>query len=330
MGSVLPVSPALQELAAELRAHATFLVLGHVEPDGDCVASQLIVHSLLGRLGKRALLYNEGPFARPEISKHAARFSRVLRPEDRQGDTAVVIVDCSTPERVGGLAEGIHGLRTLVIDHHASGSHFGDVRLIDPSSPAVALMLLGVLDALSLQPTSEEAELVLFGLCTDTAFFRHLDAGSAAAFDSVARIVRCGASPQAAYHGIYGGRSLAERRLLGTTLSRAESLHGGRLLLCTQTQEDQRIGSGEGGSDELYRLLQTVAGVLIVVFIRQESGNEFSVGLRSTGGIDVGTVARSLGGGGHAPAAGCTMKGSLEQVRRRVLDAVAPLIDPDR
>jgi phosphoesterase RecJ-like protein len=313
-------------LVAELRSHETFLILGHVEPDGDCVASQLLLHGMLLRLGKRALLYNEGPFTRPEVLRHAGRFSAVVRPEDRLGDTAVVIVDCSTPERVGGLAKGIRGLRTLVIDHHASGSHFGDVRLIDSASPAVVLMLLSVLDALGLELTREEAELVLFGLCTDTAFFRHLDARSAGVFEAVARIVRHGASPQAAYHEIYGGRSLAERRRLGTTLAGTESLCGGSLLLCTQTEGEQ--DSGGGVSDELYRLLQTVSGVRIVVFIKQESGSGFSVGLRSSGGIDVGSVARLLGGGGHAPAAGCTLEGSLEQVRRRVLDAVVPLIGP--
>jgi len=326
MGSAPSASPTLHELVAELRSHETFLVLGHEEPDGDCVASQLLLHGMLLRLGKRALLYNEGPFTRPEVVRHAARFSAVVRPEDRLGDTVVVVVDCSTPERVGRLTEGIRGLRTLVIDHHASGSAFGDVRLIDPASPAVVLMLLSVLDALGLEPTREEAELVLFGLCTDTAFFRHLDARSAGVFEAVARIVRHGASPQAAYHEIYGGRSLAERRLLGATLARTESLCGGSLLLCTQTEEEQGALSGGGGSDELYRLLQTVSGVRIVVFIRQESGGEFSVGLRSTGGIDVGSVARLLGGGGHAPAAGCTLEGSLEQVRRLVLDAVVPLV----
>jgi phosphoesterase RecJ-like protein len=30
-------------------------------------------------------------------------------------------------------------------------------------------------------------------------------------------------------------------------------------------------------------------------------------------------VAQALGGGGHAKAAGCTLPGTLEQARRRVL-----------
>jgi phosphoesterase RecJ-like protein len=236
------------------------------------------------------------------------------------------VVDCSTRDRIGGLAKGILGLRTVVIDHHASGSPFGEVRMVDPAAPSVALMLLSVMDALGLEPSREEAELVLFGLCTDTAFFRHLDARSADVFASVSRLVRLGVSPQATFQSIYGGRSLEERRLVGLTLARTESHFGGRLLLCYQSETDRRsAGTDEGGSDEIYRLLQTVAGVEIVVLIRQESGTEHSVGLRSTSAKDVGEVARRLGGGGHAPAAGCTLHGELEDIRRRVLAELAPL-----
>jgi phosphoesterase RecJ-like protein len=36
-----------------IRSHSSFLVLGHKEPDGDCVASQLTFASLLRAMGKR-------------------------------------------------------------------------------------------------------------------------------------------------------------------------------------------------------------------------------------------------------------------------------------
>jgi phosphoesterase RecJ-like protein len=317
------------ELLRELVRHDRYLVLGHVEPDGDCIASELLLEAILRRLGKRVSLYNEGPFLRPEVRRHAARFAASIPPAELEGDAMAVVVDCSTPERVGGLSDAIRGVPTAVIDHHSSGRAFGDVRLIDPSAPSVALMLLGVMDALGMEPVVEEAELVLFGLCTDTAFFRHLGGTSAPVFRSVARLIEIGASPQATYLRIYGGRRLEERRLIGLTLWRTESLHGGRLLVCTQTVEDKRsAGDAEGGSDEIYRLLQTVDGAEIVVLIRQEAGTEHSVGLRSAGPIDVGAVATLLGGGGHAPAAGCTVHGPLEDVRRRVLEALAPLLDP--
>jgi phosphoesterase RecJ-like protein len=77
-----------RELLDELAHHDSFLVLGHIEPDGDCIASQLVPRSILRRLGKAVVLYNEGPFTRPEIAGYAGRFGRTVRPEERVGNAA--------------------------------------------------------------------------------------------------------------------------------------------------------------------------------------------------------------------------------------------------
>ncbi len=87
------------------------------------------------------------------------------------------------------------------------------------------------------------------------------------------------------------------------------------------------MGGGTGGSEEIYRLLQTVAGARIVVLVRQESGAEHSVSLRSDGRADVGEVARRLGGGGHVAAAGCTLFGDLAEIRDRILAELGEVTD---
>jgi phosphoesterase RecJ-like protein len=303
------------------------LVLGHVDPDGDCIASQLLLAAIVRRLGRRALLHNDGPFARPEIARFGTAFQGDLPAAGQIEDLAIIVVDCSTAERTGRAADMLVRFPCLVIDHHASGIVFGDVRYVDPGFPSVTLMALELMDRLRLDPTEEEAELILFGLCTDTAFFRHLGQSSARVFTAVARLVSLGASPQTAFHRIYGGRSLEERRLIGSTLAGTQSHHGGRILYCYQGQAERGAMEGSGGSEEVYRLLQTVAGVRIVVLVRQESGAEHSVSLRSDGLTDVGIVARTLGGGGHPAAAGCTLVGDPESIRRRILTELGPLMD---
>jgi phosphoesterase RecJ-like protein len=42
--------------------------------------------------------------------------------------------------------------------------------------------------------------------------------------------------------------------------------------------------------------------------------------------VDVGKLAQSMGGGGHARAAGCTLTGTLSEVRRAVLAGVAAVL----
>ena len=64
-----------------IESHGHFLVVGHKEPDGDSVASQIVCGDLLSALGKVVSLCSVGPFGRPEIAAYAERFSSTVPDE---------------------------------------------------------------------------------------------------------------------------------------------------------------------------------------------------------------------------------------------------------
>ena len=308
------------EVFAFLRDHRYFAVLGHKEPDGDCVSSQLALAGALRRMGRTADVYSDGPFSRPELAPFAARFRDQL--DSGVQYDAAVILDCSTPERTGQLGEQIRGLPTLVLDHHSAGEPFGDLAVVLPEVPACALIVQNLIEQLGLPLAADEAKVLLFGLCTDTGFFRHLPAGAGEVFRAAGRLADAGASPHVIYHQIYGERELSRRLMLGEMLKRTEQHFDGRLLFTFQSLADRNGDPGARGDDELYTLLQTVKGSDVLVFVREESGGECSVGLRSDN-LDVGEVARHFGGGGHRAAAGCLVRGTIEQTKQAVLDYLA-------
>jgi bifunctional oligoribonuclease and PAP phosphatase NrnA len=314
-------------VAAFLNEYDHYLVVGHLEPDGDCVASAVVLARFLQRRGKGTVLADEGPFDRPEVVGFRPLF-RVDPPPPAPGRAAAVVVDCSTADRLGGLKVAVAGLPVLVIDHHAAGQPFGQVRWVEPSAPAVAYLVQLLLESLGERIPAEDAELLLFGLCTDTGFFRHLGEDSGEAFQAVARLVGAGASPQRVYRRIYAGWTLPRVRLLAIAMSRAEPMFGGQVLLTWWTLADFRNAGAPfaRGSDEVYRFLSSVAGAEVIVFLRQEASRRFSVGFRSLSRVDVGKLAQAMGGGGHARAAGCTLTGTLSEVRRKVLAALEPML----
>jgi phosphoesterase RecJ-like protein len=311
-----------QDAVRFIQSHSAYLVLGHKEPDGDCIASQVAVATLLVALGKTATLCSAGPFDRPEISDFADRFSSTV-PADRRQGTAVIIVDCSTPDRTGSLGSMIEGLPCLVIDHHSAGETFGDARFVDSSAPSTTMLVHQLFEDMGVAFDGEVARLMLFGLCTDTGFFRHLGQGGAATFRAVARLVEHGTSTAEVYMMVYGRRDLSTRKLLAEMLGRTESHWNDKLLLTWQLIADKdRTGAAQRGEDDLYRLLQTIKGNVVVALIREEKEGFFSVGLRSNSTLDVGAVAASFGGGGHRQASGFDIHGTLESVRKTVLDAL--------
>ena len=303
------------------------MVAGHKEPDGDCIASQLAVVRLAERLGTPALAVSAGPFDRPEIEDFAGRFQGTLAGADLGPGAAALIVDCSTPERTGSLGPGLSGLPCLIIDHHSSGEVFGDVRFVDPSAPSTTSLVLRIFESLGVPVDRDTARLLLFGLCTDTGFFRHLGPGSVEAFRVITRLVELGTTTAEVFQMVYGRRSLASRRLLARMLDRTESHAGDALLVSWQTMADREgLGVVHRGEEDLYRLLQTVKGNRVVAFLKEEEPGRWTVGLRSNPGIDVGVVALGFGGGGHRQAAGCDLPGTLESVRAAVVTALLPLL----
>jgi phosphoesterase RecJ-like protein len=180
-----------------------------------------------------------------------------------------------------------------------------------------------------MEPTREEAELLFFGLCTDTCYFRHVDSAGAETFEDAAALIRCGANPKAAYAAIHGGKSLDSRRLIGLILNRAESLYDGRLILSSEEYEETcRFGPEGRDSDSLYQLLQSVAGVEAIVIIRQETPENCTVGFRSRDRVNVAAIARSFGGGGHKNAAGLSIKGTIADLKPLIIKAFEKAFPP--
>jgi phosphoesterase RecJ-like protein len=314
------------EAARFIGSHSSFLVLGHKEPDGDCVASELAVSALLEALGKEVSLYSAGPFDRPEILSYNGLFSASI-PDERLSGSAVIIVDCSTPDRTGPLGERVTGLPCLVIDHHSAGEIFGTARFVEPSAPSTTMLVLQLFEDMGVAVNEETGRLLLFGLCTDTGFFRHLGQNSADTFRSVARLVEKGTSTAEVYMMVYGRRELAGRKLLAEMLERVESFWHDRLLLTWQTIADRdRMSVAQRGEDELYRLLQTIKGNVVVALVKEEAKGVFSVGLRSNSTQDVGAIAASFGGGGHRQASGFDITGTLETVKKTLVDTFSPLL----
>ena len=321
------------ELVQFISSGEKFIVAGHKEPDGDCVGSQLALCSALRRLGKAAVPCSAGPFKRTEVMPYEGRFSAAPNAAEKDG-ARVILLDCSTLERSGDLARHLEGLPMAVIDHHATGDHGASSPqapiFLDAAAPSTTCLILALIEAAGLGPSKEEAEFLLFGLCTDTGFFRHLDSGGSDTFLAAAKLARAGASPKEAFQAINGGKRLDSRRLLGHILSRAEALFDGRLIVSFETGEDaERFGLVSRDSDALYQLLQSVAGVEAIAIVRQESPGNCTVGLRSKDRIDVAALAASFGGGGHKNAAGFSMDGTVSLIMAALTRAFEKIFAPE-
>ncbi len=320
------------ELRAFLEEYETFFLVGHVEPDGDCIAAALALASFLERvLGKRAHCLNAGPFDRREIRSYRSEFRPRLDRSDRDRAVrpAAIILDCSGPERTGALEDDIAGLPVAIVDHHATTNASADASFLVPTAAATCYLAQLIIEGFDADITPREAELLLFGIATDTGFFRHVESGAADLMAGVSRLLAAGASPKQAHAQMTGGHTLGSRQLLGALLHRAEPIGDGAGVISWETAEDlRRYGRESRDSDTLYQLLFGIAGVRAAALVRYESETTVSGSLRSIDDLDVSEIAASFHGGGHRRAAGFTteleLSEAIDRVRARLEAALAP------
>ena len=302
--------PVPDEIFQFIDAYDRFIICGHREPDGDCLGSQLALSSFLEKMQKESFCVNPGPFNRPETEILEHLFADSIPDGFPREGTAVIITDCSTIERTGPFQELLAPYPTAVIDHHSSGEDFGAARFIVPTAASTTVLIYRLFREKGLSPEKQTADYMLFGITTDTGFFRHVGPENPEVFSVTADLVQAGASPNEMHRRIFGSRTLKSRQLLGTLLHRTEAYYGGKLLSTYQTLKDiGNYGKYNKDSDTLYMLLQGIKGVEVVLLVREENEQECSVGLRSNADVDVGSIAQNNGGGGHRKAAGFSYRG---------------------
>ena len=85
-----------------------------------------------------------------------------------------------------------------------------------------------------------------------------------------------------------------------------------------------RLEEAEGVVD----VVRSTREAEVAAVFKEQTPGEWAVSLRAVGKIDVSAAARSLGGGGHRLASGCTLHGTIEEARAQIRTALAtaPLI----
>jgi phosphoesterase RecJ-like protein len=311
----------LRQVVDRLRAAQRILVVCHIRPDGDAIGSLLGMGLALRSAGKQVEMVCEDGV--PSDCRNLEGASDVRR--QPQGDFDLIcVVDASDLARTGAVLQGRAPV-DVNIDHHPTNLNFATLNLVDVQAVATAEIIADLLAQWGLEITPPIAAALMTGLVTDTIGFRTANV-KPSTLRLAASLMEHGADLPALYRRTLVDRSFEAVRLWGAGLSRLE--RNGGLLWTTLTLEDRKAAQYPGRDDaDLINLLSAVEGADIsMVFIEQSNGR-VKVSWRAQPGFDVSNIAASLGGGGHAAAAGAEIQGSLPEVQAAILELTRPLLN---
>jgi phosphoesterase RecJ-like protein len=237
----------------------------------------------------------------------------------------VVTMECSELERCG--FDRLTELPILNIDHHNANHEYGEVNFVDPESPAVGEMVWLMYRAADIEPSQAAATNMYVALSTDTGDFRYPNA-TPRAFTAAAGLVAAGASPEQVAEWIHERRSPSNIRLLGEALQNLTLRCDSQLAsLAVDREAFDRAGATPADTEEIINVPRSITGVRVVAFFKEWQPGTVRVSLRSKGDLDICAVAVKFAGGGHTNAAGCTVTGSLSDVRHQITSELVKMLE---
>ncbi len=294
-----------------------FTILTHRKPDGDTIGSAAALCRGLRQKGKIAHVLENN-----EVTPlYAPLLEGLTKPRPEEGDILIAVdvaADNMLPKSFGDMKNCID----LRIDHHGSGREYTPNEFVDPESAACAEIIWELLLDMGVDPDEQMAEAVYVGVSTDTGCFRYANT-NAHTFDVSADCAAAGADIFEWNRKLFDTNSLAKLRLQAWVVEHFKLLCDGRIAICALPKTvEEEIGVDEDDMNNISGFLRSIEGVCIAALLRDVDEDNTKVSIRSVPGYNAAYICEQFGGGGHAGAAGCSIRKSLPEAAKELEDVL--------
>lgn len=301
------------------------MIMGHKNPDADCIGAALGICAIARHLNTpaRIVLGECNSSVKKMVSDlkkdvppvwiepaHARNFMR--------DNTLVVVVDIHRPSLVECPQLVEQSSHVVLIDHHRRSADFIERPVLmyqEPYASSTSEMVSEILQYIGngMKLTRSEAEALLSGIVLDTKSFTVKT--NVRTFDAASYLRRQGADPVKVQNMFR--TDLETYRKIAEAVEAAEIYKKQyAITYCLPGKDDMQIMPM--AADELL----TIEGILASFVLCPHEGH-VHVSARSRGEVNVQRVMEQTGGGGHQTAAGSQLEGfTLDQAKEKILQLI--------
>ena len=315
---------SLKRVVECIKSNKSFLITSHTNLEGDALGSELAFYRLLKSMGKQAIVVNDDFVSyRYGFLPDIDNIKRFKNNSKNIKFDCLAILDCSSLVRCGEVSKiNLVNRHILNIDHHISNEKFGETNWVDPNASSASEMVYRIYKRLNMSFDKDTALLLYVGMLTDTGSFHYINTTSFT-HKAISDLLKLNLNITQIYQNIYGSIPFAEMKLLLKILTTVEIVFAGKIA-CFKIKRDMLKNQKKLSFDLTENLLsfaRAIKDIEVVVLFRENLGqkNEIRVNLRSQGKVDVNEIAAFFGGGGHKTASGATVRGKIDQVKKKVL-----------
>ena len=319
------VAHALENLIKDSKK---VMIMGHTNPDMDCVGASMGVYRIAKALNTNAYIITEGnTSALDAYRKSIEKFpeyedvfiNKEVALENIDEDTLLVVVDTNKKNYVEApeLLEKIK--KTVVIDHHRrSTDYIEDATLtfqeVYASSACELVTELIQYVEENVNLTTMEAESLYAGIMMDTKNFTFKT--GVRTFEAAAYLRRCGVDIIRVKKWFQS--DLASFNKIADIVKRAEVINNS---IAISTYEEKTKDASivcAKAADELLTISDITASFVIGLL-----DDKVCISGRSIGDINVQVILEKLGGGGHITVAGAQVENmTIEETKQELINRI--------
>lgn len=302
----------------------SFLILTHSTPDGDALGSSLALKIFLEKLNKKVEFYAEKPIPVQYIFLPGIDSIKDLKNLSFENIDVLILLDCNKINRVTYEREILEKIelfsgKRIVIDHHITDrEEEKSLTWVDPQKAATGILIYYLIKNMNVELNEEIAYNLYTALIVDTGNFQ-FDNTTEEVFLIAKELVKAGAKPSYIYEQCFESWAESRFKLFLKMLNNLELLPP--LAVSYISKEDfQETHTTEPDTERFVEFIRILKDINLTALFREIEKDFIKVSLRSKGNIDVSSIAREFGGGGHKNAAGYRIKSSIRDAREQLLE----------
>ena len=304
------------------------VILGHVNPDGDCVGSCLAVYNYIKEWDSTKAVTVRLERA-PSKFSYLSGFDAIETEAGEETYDLCICLDSSDEERLGDFKSCFdRSAKTICIDHHITNRGYAQENVIDGHASSACEVVYGQLDESRI--SKHVAECIYTGIIHDTGVFKYSNT-SRKTMEIAGKMMEKGIDFGTIIDGSFYKKTYMQSQILGRALLESITFLDGRCIFSVVRKKDMDFyGVDKSDLDGIVDQLRVIDGIECAIFLYETGIHQFKVSLRSNSIVDVSRIAAYFGGGGHVRAAGCTMSGSVHDVVNKLSAHIAEQLEQEK
>jgi len=239
-----------------------------------------------------------------------------------------IILDSSSIHQITKLKEITlpKTLKTINIDHHITNTEFADINLIKPNSSSTCEVVFNLLSDWKVKISKDMSIALFIGLYTDTGGFKYLNT-THKTLNIASKLAKINPNFHEIIFDIENSKEQDEIRYMGLALNSLEFFFKNTVVISSVSYEDLKKAKikKEHTQCDVPTFLRSAVGWELAISMVEIEPNVVNISIRNRDPekFDASLIAKNIGnGGGHKAAAGTTVKKSLEETKKEILEII--------